>query len=56
MSLTSAYMRDETEPKTRLSAVAICDILGFSAMVRMADQEGRADELLARQGNTRVVV
>lgn len=47
MSLASAYST-ATGPRTKRSAVAFFDMLGFSHMVCAADAEGQADELLAK--------
>lgn len=48
MNLASAYSSEDGIPRTRLSAVAVFDMLGFSAQVRKAHEDGRANELLER--------
>ncbi len=48
MTTRSAYTSSGSPPSTTLSAVAICDVLGFSEMVREAERDQRTNELLAK--------
>lgn len=52
MTTGSAYSTQDGIPKTRVSAVAVCDILGFSLLVRRAHENGQANKLLGRLKDT----